>query len=140
MVNSPRLTKKRRGYSALFYGSGTGKTLAASLLGKYTNREVYRIDLSMMASKYIGETEKNLAHIFNKAERTGLILFFDEADALFEQRTEVKDAHDKYANQEVSYLMNRIETYNGIVIIGAETKNSMEETFLRLLDMLINFP
>jgi len=140
MVNSPRLTKKRRGYSALFYGPGTGKTLAASLLGKYTKREVFRIDLSIVASKYIGETEKNLAHVFNKAERTGLILFFDEADALFGKRTEVKGEDDNYANQEVSYLMDRIETYNGIVIVGAETKASIDENFLKLIDMLINFP
>ena len=139
-VNSPRITKRKRGYSALFYGPGTGKTLTASLLGKYTNRNAYRIDLSMVISKYIGETEKNLAQVFNKADHKGWILFFDEADALFGKRTGVEDAHDKYANQEVSYLLQRIETYNGIVIIASESKTNIEETFLRLLDMVINFP
>ena len=89
------------GYRALFYGPpGTGKTLTAALLGKYTERDVYRVDLSMIVSKYIGETEKNLAKLFDKAEHKGWILFFDEADALFGKRTGVQNAHDRYANQE----------------------------------------
>src|SRR6185436_18277436 len=102
--------KLKPGYRALFHGPpGTGKTLTATLLGKYTGRPVFRIDLSRVVSKYIGETEKNLASLFDKAEHKDWILFFDEADALFGKRTEIRDAHDKYANQEVSYLLQRIE-------------------------------
>lgn len=98
------------GYRVLFYDpSGTGKTLTATLLGKYTERNVYRVDLSMVVSKYIGETEKNLAKRFHKAKRKGWILFFDEADALFGKCTGVCSAHDRYANQEVSYLLQRVE-------------------------------
>ena len=102
--------KIRNGHRALFYGPpGTGKTFTATLLGKESGREVYCIDLSMVVSKYIGETEKNLANLFAKAEGQDWILFFDEADALFGKRTGVKDAHDRYANQEVAYLLPRIE-------------------------------
>ncbi|RZJ40315.1 MAG: ATP-binding protein, partial [Chryseobacterium sp.] len=107
--------KLKPGFRVLFYGEpGTGKTLAASLLGKYTGRPVFRVDVSMLVSKYIGETEKQLAKLFDKAENKNWILFFDEADAIFGKRTSVKDAHDKYANQEVSYLLQRIETFSGL--------------------------
>lgn len=129
------------GYRALFYGPpGTGKTLTAGLLGKYTHRDVYRVDLSMIVSKYIGETEKNLSNLFAKAENKDWILFFDEADALFGKRTNVKDAHDKYANQEVAYLLQRIEEYNGLTILASNFKNNIDEAFLRRFQAVIHFP
>ncbi|MEM0994336.1 MAG: ATP-binding protein, partial [Bacteroidota bacterium] len=129
------------GFRTLFYGApGTGKTLTASLLGKYTNKDVYRIDLSMVVSKFIGETEKNLSNLFAKAEHKDWILFFDEADALFGKRTNVKDAHDKYANQEVAYLLQRVEAYNGLVILASNRKNDIDEAFLRRFQSIIHFP
>lgn len=128
------------GYRALFYGPpGTGKTLIASLLGKYTNRPVYRIDLSTVVSKYIGETEKNLANLFNKAANKNWILFFDEADSIFGKRTNVRDAHDKYANQEVSYLLQRIETHPGLVILASNFKDNIDEAFTRRFQSLVPF-
>jgi len=133
--------KLKPGYRALFHGPpGTGKTLTASLLGKYTGRDVYKVDLSMVVSKYIGETEKNLHHLFAKAESKDWILFFDEADALFGKRTSVKDAHDKYANQEVSYLLQRIEEYNGLTILASNFKNNIDEAFNRRFQSIIHFP
>lgn len=133
--------KLKPGYRALFYGPpGTGKTLTASLLGKYTGKEVYKIDLSMVVSKFIGETEKNLSNLLAKAEKTGNILFFDEADALFGKRTQVRDAHDKYANQEVSYLLQRIESYKGLVILASNLKSNIDEAFVRRFQSIINFP
>lgn len=129
------------GYRAIFYGpAGTGKTLTASLLGKYTHKDVYRIDLSMLISKYIGETEKNLANLFAKAENKEWILFFDEADALFGKRTNVRDAHDKYANQEVSYLLQRVESYNGLVILATNFKSNIDDAFSRRFQSIISFP
>lgn len=129
------------GYRALFYGPpGTGKTLTASLLGKETGREVYRIDLSMVVSKYIGETEKNLSRIFEQAEHKNWILFFDEADALFGKRTKVEDAHDRYANQEVSYLLQRIEDFEGIVILASNFMSNIDDAFTRRFQTIINFP
>jgi Cdc6-like AAA superfamily ATPase len=131
----------RPGYRALFYGPpGTGKTLTATLLGKYTKRDVYRVDLSMVISKFIGETEKNLANLFAKAENKDWILFFDEADALFGKRTNVRDAHDKYANQEVSYLLQRVENYNGLVILASNQKSNIDDAFMRRFQSLIHFP
>lgn len=131
----------RAGYSALFYGPpGTGKTLTATLLGKSTGREVFRVDLSAVVSKYIGETEKNLAHVFDVAQDRNWILFFDEADALFGKRTEVKDAHDRYANQEVSYLLQRIEEYDGICILASNLRSNIDDAFLRRFSTVINFP
>lgn len=124
----------------LFYGEpGTGKTLAASLLGKYTERPVFRVDVSMLVSKYIGETEKQLAKLFDKAENKNWILFFDEADAIFGKRTSVKDAHDKYANQEVSYLLQRIETFSGLIILASNFKNNMDKAFTRRFHSCIKF-
>lgn len=109
--------------SHLFYGaSGTGKTLTAALLGKQLGREVAVVNLSLMVSKYIGETEKNINPLFKEAEKRGQILFFDEADALFGKRGEVRDANDKYANAEVSYLLQRIEAHPGIVILSTNLK------------------
>jgi hypothetical protein len=130
----------RRGYRALLYGpSGTGKTFTAGLLGKEVGKDVYKIDLSMVVSKYIGETEKNLELLFARAEDKGWILFFDEADALFGKRTNVRDAHDKYANQEVSYLLQRIEDYNGMVILATNMKNNIDDAFIRRFNAVLKF-
>ncbi|MGI9650972.1 ATP-binding protein [Chryseobacterium sp. RLHN22] len=132
--------KLKPGFRVLFYGEpGTGKTLAASLLGKYTQRPVFRVDVSMLVSKYIGETEKQLAKLFDKAENKNWILFFDEADAIFGKRTSVKDAHDKYANQEVSYLLQRIETFSGLIILASNFKNNMDKAFTRRFHSCIKF-
>src|SRR5882762_2603546 len=129
------------GYRALFYGPpGTGKTLTATLLGKHTGRDVFRIDLSRVVSKYIGETEKNLSRLFDKAEHKNWILFFDEADALFGKRTDIRDAHDKYANQEVAYLLQRIESYNGLVILATNQRANVDEAFIRRFQTVIHFP
>lgn len=128
------------GYRLLFYGDpGTGKTFTAMLLGKVTNKEVYRIDLSMVVSKFIGETEKNLANLFAKAEHKDWILFFDEADSIFGKRTEVRDAHDKYANQEVSYLLQRIEDYSGLIILASNYKKNIDKAFTRRFQSIIEF-
>jgi AAA+ superfamily predicted ATPase len=132
--------KVKPGYRVLLYGPpGTGKTLTASLLGKYTNRDVYRIDLSMVVSKYIGETEKNLSRLFDKAIGKNWILFFDEADAIFGKRTSVRDAHDKYANQEVSYLLQRIDSHPGLVILASNFKGNMDMAFTRRFQSIIEF-
>ena len=129
------------GYKTLFYGPpGTGKTTTAALLGKKTNRDVYRIDLSQMVSKYIGETEKNLSKIFDRAENKEWILFFDEADALFGKRTNARDAHDRFANQQVSYLLQRIEDFNGLVILATNLKGNIDEAFIRRFQSMIHFP
>jgi hypothetical protein len=129
------------GYRALFYGPpGTGKTLAATLLGKHTGKDVFRIDLSRLVSKYIGETAKNLSSLFDKAENKDWILFFDEADALFGKRTDIRDAHDKYANQEVAYLLQRIESYNGLVILASNQRANIDDAFVRRLQAMIPFP
>lgn len=128
------------GYRTLFYGpSGTGKTLTASLIGKEFNRPVYRIDLSQVVSKYIGETEKNLEKIFNLAENKEWILLFDEADALFGKRTNTKSSNDRYANQEVSYLLQRVEDFNGLVILTSNFKNNIDDAFLRRFNSIIKF-
>lgn len=132
--------KIKPGFRVMFYGSpGTGKTLTASLLGKYTQRDVYRIDLSMVISKYIGETEKNLSALFDKAADKDWILFFDEADAVFGKRTNVRDAHDKYANQEVSYLLQRIENHPGLVILASNFKTNIDTAFTRRFQSIIEF-
>jgi hypothetical protein len=134
-------SKLRPGYRALFYGpSGTGKTMTACLLGKSTGRDVYKVDLSLVVSKYIGETEKNLARVFDQAQHTGWILFFDEADALFGKRNETRDAHDRYANQEVSYLLQRIEVFDGIAILATNQKDNMDRAFSRRFESIIYFP
>jgi len=131
----------KKGYRALFYGPpGTGKTLTAALLGNEMRKDVYKIDLSMVVSKYIGETEKNLELLFARAEDKGWILFFDEADALFGKRTSVRDANDKYANQEVSYLLQRIEDFNGLIILATNMKNNIDEAFVRRFNAILRFP
>lgn len=128
------------GYRALFYGpSGTGKTLTAALLGKEFGREVYRVDLSQIVSKYIGETEKNLEKIFTQAENKNWILIFDEADALFGKRTQTKSSNDRYANQEVSYLLQRVENFNGLIILTTNFKNNIDDAFLRRFNCLIQY-
>jgi len=142
LLNQLGLKKKvKPGYRALFYGpSGTGKTLTASLLGKMAGRDVYRIDLSLVISKYIGETEKNLEKIFKQAENKNWILFFDEADALFGKRTKITDAHDRFANQEVSYLLQRVEDYAGVVILASNFRSNIDEAFMRRFQAIIHFP
>lgn len=133
--------KVKPGYRVLFHGPpGTGKTLTATLLGKATGKDVFKVDLSMVVSKYIGETEKNLARLFDKAQNKDWILFFDEADALFGKRTGVRDAHDKYANQEVSYLLQRIESYPGLIILASNFKSNIDDAFLRRFQAMVYFP
>lgn len=132
--------KIKPGFRILFHGPpGTGKTMTACLLGKYTNRDVFRIDLSMIVSKYIGETEKNLSKLFDKAANKDWILLFDEADSVFGKRTNVRDAHDKYANQEVSYLLQRIESHAGLVILASNMKSNIDTSFTRRFNTIIEF-
>lgn len=132
--------KIKPGFRVLFHGpAGTGKTMTACLLGKYTERDVFRIDLSMVVSKYIGETEKNLSKLFNKAANKDWILFFDEADSIFGKRTNVRDAHDKYANQEVSYLLQRIESHGGLVILASNLKSNIDASFTRRFNTIVEF-
>lgn len=127
--------------SALFAGaSGTGKTMAAEVLASDLRLNLYRIDLSAVVSKYIGETEKNLRRLFDAAEDGGAILFFDEADALFGKRSEVKDSHDRYANIEVNYLLQRIESYRGLAILATNMRSALDGAFLRRLRFIVNFP
>lgn len=133
--------KIKPGYRSLFFGPpGTGKTFTAALLGKHTGYDVYRIDLSLIISKFIGETEKNLNKIFDRAENKKWILFFDEADALFGKRTQVKDSHDRYANQEVSFLLQRVEDYPGLVILATNLKSNIDDAFARRFQSIIDFP
>jgi ATPase family associated with various cellular activities (AAA) len=134
-------SRLRPGYTSLFCGPpGTGKTLSACLLGKLCDCEVYKIDLSMVVSKYIGETEKNLGRVFDQAEHRGWILFFDEADSLFGKRTRVEDAHDRYANQEVSFLLQRIEEFDGVVILASNLRHNIDDAFLRRFQSVVQFP
>ena len=129
------------GINALFSGmSGTGKTLAAEVLGNTLRLDVYRIDLSAVVSKYIGETEKNLRRIFDGAQGSGAILLFDEADALFGKRSEVKDSHDRHANIEVSYLLQRMETYRGLAILTTNIQTGLDQAFIRRIRFIIKFP
>lgn len=133
-------TSRGLGISALFAGpSGTGKTLAAEVIAGVLRLDLYKIDLSQVVSKYIGETEKNLARIFDAAEAGGAILFFDEADALFGKRSEVKDSHDRYANIEISYLLQRMEAYRGLAILTTNMKQALDSAFLRRLRFIVNF-
>ena len=130
-----------QGLSILFYGeSGTGKTMAASIVASELDLDIYRIDLSGIVSKYIGETEKNLAKVFDEARKTNSILFFDEADALFGKRTDVKDAHDRYANIEVSYLLQKMEEYDGVSILATNLKDNIDDAFTRRIRFMVEFP
>jgi ATPase family associated with various cellular activities (AAA) len=129
------------GIAALFHGaSGTGKTLSAEVVANELGLDLFRIDLSTVVSKYIGDTEKNLKKIFDAAEKCGAVLLFDEADALFGKRTEVKDSHDRYANIEVGYLLQRMESYRGIAILTTNMKDSFDPAFLRRLRFIVSFP
>lgn len=130
-----------RGVSMLFTGPpGTGKTMSALVMAKAMNTELYRVDLTRVVSKYIGETEKNLGEIFDRARLSGAILFFDEADALFGKRSEVKDAHDKYANMETSYLLQKMEEYEGLTILATNFSQNLDEAFMRRIQYVIKFP
>jgi hypothetical protein len=135
--------KMNRGFgiNALFAGeSGTGKTMAAEVIANELHLDLYRIDLAGVVSKYIGETEKNLRRLFDAAENGGAILFFDEADSLFGKRSEVKDSHDRYANIEINYLLQRMETYRGLAILATNMKNALDQAFLRRLRFIVNLP
>jgi hypothetical protein len=142
LLNDWELHKKiKPGYKTLFYGPpGTGKTLTASLLGKSAGLDVYRIDLSMVVSKFIGETEKNLANVFDQAEHKQWLLFFDEADSLFGKRTQTSSSNDRYANQEVAYLLQRIEDFPGVVILATNLKANLDDAFSRRFQSMIHFP
>jgi SpoVK/Ycf46/Vps4 family AAA+-type ATPase len=130
-----------KGLSVLFAGpSGTGKTMAAEIIAGALVLDLYKIDLSTVVSKYIGETEKNLSRIFIEAETSNAILFFDEADALFGKRSEVKDSHDRYANIEIGYLLQRMEEYEGVVILATNFRKNMDEAFVRRLQFTVEFP
>ncbi len=130
----------KKGYRVLFHGaSGTGKTLTASLIGKTVNKPVYRVDLSMVVSKYIGETIKNLEKVFARAERNRWILFFDEADAIFGNRTNTSSSNDRHANQEVAYLLQRIENFPGMIILATNLKKNMDMAFHRRFQSIIYF-
>ncbi len=129
------------GIASLFAGPpGTGKTMASALVARELGRELFRVDLATVVSKYIGETEKNLEKVFSAAHRSNAVLFFDEADALFGKRTEVKDAHDRYANVETGYLLQRIETFDGIVILATNFKKNVDEAFMRRMAVVVEFP
>jgi adenylate kinase family enzyme len=143
MLMDDWLLRKRLkpGFRTLFYGPpGTGKTLTASLLGKATGLSVYRIDLSKVVSKYIGETEKNLASLFDYAQHQNWILFFDEADSLFGKRTESRNANDRAANQQISYLLQRIEDFPGVVILATNLRSHLDEAFARRFQSMVHFP
>ena len=141
LLNDWGLQKKiKPGYRALFYGPpGTGKTLTAKLIGKASGRDVYKVDLSMVVSKYIGETEKNLSKIFDIAQYKDWILFFDEADALFGKRTAANSSNDRHANQQTAYLLQRIEDFPGIVILASNLRANMDDAFTRRFQSIINF-
>jgi SpoVK/Ycf46/Vps4 family AAA+-type ATPase len=130
-----------KGLAVLFSGpSGTGKTMAAGIIAAELGLDLYKIDLSTVISKYIGETEKNLSRIFEEAETSNAILFFDEADALFGKRSEVRDSHDRYANVEVGYLLQRMEEYEGIAILATNIRKNMDDAFVRRLHFTVEFP
>ncbi|MGA1870563.1 MAG: ATP-binding protein [bacterium] len=130
-----------KGLSVLFSGpSGTGKTMAAEVMAHDLQRDLYKVDLSGIVSKYIGETEKNLSRIFHEADTSNAILFFDEADALFGKRTEISDAHDRYANIETSYLLQKMEEYEGIIILATNLRQNMDEAFIRRIRFIVEFP
>ncbi len=131
----------QKSHIALLYGAKKANPLAtAILLAQKAGKEVHRVDLSVLVSKYPGETEKNIQHLFERAETEGCILFFDEADAIFGKRTNVRDAHDRYANIEVSYLKQKIEAYEGLIILYTNRKSNVDHAFLRRIQSVIRFP
>jgi len=142
LENDANLSRRIQvGYRVLFYGPpGTGKTLTATLIGKEFQKDVYRIDLSQVVSKYIGETEKNLNQIFERAQNKDWILLFDEADALFGKRTNVQSSHDRFANQEVAFLLQRVEDFSGLMILASNFKSNIDDAFLRRFHALVHFP
>ena len=130
-----------RGQAVLFSGApGTGKTLAAEVLARDLGRDLWRVELSAVISKYIGETEKNLRRVFEAAEKAGAILLFDEADALFGKRSDVKDSHDRYVNLELGYLLQRIEAFKGLAILTTNRRQNLDEAFIRRLSFIVEFP
>jgi len=130
-----------RGVTALFAGdSGTGKTMSAEVVAGHLGLDLYAVNLASVLDKYIGETEKNLERIFQEADRVNAVLLFDEADALFGKRSEVRDAHDRYANTEVAYLLQRMETFDGLAVLATNLRANLDEAFARRLDMVIDFP
>ncbi len=140
-VVKPKRGTGATGVCVLLTGpSGTGKTMAAEVLAEELRLDLYRIDLSTVVSKYIAETEKNLNRIFEAAEEGGSILFFDECDALFGERTDVKDAHGRYANIEVNYLFQRIDAFKGLVLLATNSRRNIEKTFLRHIQFQIHLP
>ena len=133
--------KPSGGYRVLLYGAdGTGKSTTAAILAKEFSTGIYSVDLSSIVSKYIGETEKNIARLFSDAQQKGSILFFDKADALFGKRTEVKDSHDRYANLDTNYLLQRMDDYNGLVIVASNSKSNIDDALLRRFQSVIHFP
>jgi SpoVK/Ycf46/Vps4 family AAA+-type ATPase len=135
-----RLTSMGRGVTALFAGpSGTGKTMASQVLARSLGLDLYRVDLAGMVSKYIGETEKHLREVFDACERAPILLLFDEADALFGKRTEVSDAHDRYANIEIDYILQRMETFNGTAVLATNRKGDLDAAFVRRIQFIVDF-
>ena len=129
------------GLNILFTGeSGTGKTMAAQIVANELEMEIFKIDLSLLVSKYIGETEKNINRIFHEAQTSNAMIFFDEADAIFGKRTEIKDAHDRYANVEVSYLLQKLEEHDEIVILASNLKHNIDDAFIRRMHFIVEFP
>jgi SpoVK/Ycf46/Vps4 family AAA+-type ATPase len=136
-VNAPA----PNGNTALFAGSDSAaRTTAAAALANELGVDLYRVDLSQVVSKYIGETEKNLDRLFDATEKAGVVLFFDEADALFGKRTDVKDSHDRYANIEINYLLERLEAFEGVAILATNRKASLDDAFLRRIRYVVDFP
>lgn len=142
IMQTPQLNKYlKKGYRVLFHGPpGTGKTMTAGILGNEAQMDVYQVDLSAVVSKYIGETEKNLAAIFDMAENKNWILFFDEADALFGKRTQTQSSNDQFANQQVGYLLQKIEDFNGVVVLATNYKDNIDAAFLRRFQSVVYFP
>ena len=132
---------RNRTFTILFRGATErSKTLTSELLTKIVKRDVYRIDISMVVGKFIGEKEKDLNELFDQAEKVDLILFFDEADALFGKRTDISDAHDRFENEETNFLLKRMEKYNGVVILAGNAKSVIDQAFTRRIQRVINFP
>ena len=135
------LRAKGSGIAALFTGSpGTGKTLAANVIAEELSIDLFQVDLSAIVDKYIGETEKNLERVFQSAEALNVVLFFDEADALFGSRSEVRDSRDRYANQEVAYLLQRMEQFDGITILATNLRGNLDQAFSRRMSFIVHFP
>ena len=148
MINQKDIVERLKSFAtsknvphSIFAGPpGTGKTMAAEIIANELELNMYRVDLSMVVSKYVGETEKNLNRIFKDAEDSNAILFFDEADALFGKRSEVKDSHDRYANAEINYLLQKIEEHEGIVVLATNLRKNIDSSFVRRMHFVVDFP